>query len=95
MTAKEYMDAQVQIIMIGQAASRIDLDSFLKAIERALILAPTEKPALYGKASANLTAIKKLAESLVAVKQAQGELNAAAFQTSMRVLMEKQQKPNA
>lgn len=84
MNPKQYIETQMRMIEIGKIADSLDVETFLQCLRNAETVAPMVDPTLYLKASANLTAIKKLALSVKQVKIAYGETFRAVMETTMK-----------
>jgi hypothetical protein len=82
MDGKTYITTQMRIIEMGKIANSLDLEAFLKCISNAETVAPIVDPTLYIKASANLAAIKKLAQVALEMRKAYEETFAAVLETA-------------
>ena len=68
MNGKEFITTQMRIIEIAKIADSLDLKAFLQCIANAENMGAVMDPDAFIKASQNLAAIKKLAETVVPVK---------------------------
>ena len=82
MTGQKYIETQMRLIEIGKIADSLDLAEFLKCIQNAETVGPILDPIQYQKAMDNLSAIKKLAESVIPVK--------TAFEATFKAVMKTQ-----
>lgn len=80
MTETEYYQTQTMVLQIGRAASELDLDGFIAAINHAQTVAPIIDPTLYREAAENMAALKDLAQKLRPIQ--------AAFEITMQKIVE-------
>lgn len=70
MTNEEYQNTQIQLQMIGEVVSRLDLAGFLNRIDRAETMGPILDPTLYRRAALGLDKIQTLARAAYAFQRA-------------------------
>lgn len=83
MKNQEYMMTQIGIIAAGKQIRSLRINEFIARIRQAEACAPIVDPTLYRTASGNLSAIRDLAEKLLAVQTAFDDLTRAGIKTAL------------
>lgn len=86
MTGKQYIEIQMTMIRMGQQATKLDIDSFLKSLATAEAAGPVVDPTLYRRAIDNMLAIKKLALAVQEVKIAFDAIQVSVAKTAAEML---------
>jgi hypothetical protein len=84
----EYLSTQSEILAIGEAVTKLNLDGFLAEISKCEAIAPMLDPTMYRKAADNLQSVKILARTLQPVQTAFNDLFSSVIKTAARGDME-------
>lgn len=90
MNGKQYIQIQMSLIQMGQQASKLDLDGFMKAISNAETTAPIVDPTLYRRAADNLRAIKNLGKAAQEIQKAFAAMQEAVTKTAAELMAQNQ-----
>lgn len=82
--ADRYIKTQNEMVQLAAKIRWLKLDLFLNQISNAETIAPILDPTLYRKASNNVQALKKLAQTMLPVQEAFDELMSTVVETSAR-----------
>ncbi len=83
MENQDYLRTQIAVIELGGQASRLNLEEFVRTMNRAESIVPMLNPTLYRAAQSNFEAIRELARAALKLKAAHSVLIASAVSTAM------------
>lgn len=84
MENRDYLRTQIAVIELAAQTTRLPLEEFMRAMNRAETVAPMLDPTLYRAAQNNFEALREVARAALKLKAAHSLLLASVVSTAMR-----------